>query len=515
MATLSELVASAPEQLHPNLAFEVGPAASYVTTRQTVTLTPVGGDVYSPSGSRLIRFSLPTSGFIDPTSCKVKFRLYNDTNFPDYLAVPAATGNGAVLSNLQLLGPPSIVFDRYRSLANGTLISDVQQASRVNFMYHQLLRDRMRAVEDQIETGGWCSTNFDRVNNLHIKPGESKLFQIPCDLMCPLFSQTLFLPAKDLALQLELELVANPSSVVVQQTFDLGVNAVPGSDETGEVNGVTIASGNPASAANYEYKWHLEQVQIQFDVITLTSSMSTRINDLLLSGSLPIPCVLMATQVQTLPQPCPDVLQVQALRSFSRLRGILFSFNGTPCSINYSNAETLNIYPNPYFNTQYPLAPWNWHSCNSFVCPYGGNDEARSDSGPLEYFCQVGGFQPTVRPVTGIAETYFRFKQTLDQGVRGNTNINSLLSYSNHEFIMGQSFMKAGSGGNWSSLDLTHGEVLVLNFKHLRQQMASWGNYWDGHEQIPNAAPVLTELHIVYLADAVVSVGAAGTEIQY
>jgi hypothetical protein len=274
-----------------------------------------------------------------------------------------------------------------------------------------------------------------------------------------------------------------------------------------------IGTGRPASDAGYKYSWHVEQMQIQFDVITLTSSMNTRINDLLLSGSLPIPCVLMATQVQTLPQPCPDVLQVQALRSFSRLRAILFSFNGTPCS--YNSWAGGASFPNPYLNNNWDLAPWNWKACNSFVCPYGGNDESRSDNGPIEYFVQVGGFQPTVRPVVGVAETYFRLKQALDQGVRGNTNIGSLFSYCNHEFLMGQSFMKAGSGGNWSSLDLTHGETLVLNFKHLRQEMASWGQYDGQIEEIPNAAPVLTELHIVYLADAVVSVGAAGTEIQY
>ena len=112
MATLSELIASAPEHLHPNLAFEVGPAASYVQTRQTVTLTPVGGDKYSSNGSRLVRFSLPTSGLIDPTTVKIKSRLHNDTVFPDYLDIAETPGNGATLARLQLLGPPSIIFDR-------------------------------------------------------------------------------------------------------------------------------------------------------------------------------------------------------------------------------------------------------------------------------------------------------------------------------------------------------------------------------------------------------------------
>jgi hypothetical protein len=340
--------------------------------------------------------------------------------------------------------------------------------------------------------------------------------QMPCDLLSPLFSQVLFLPAKELALQLELELVSDPDSVVCQQIFQLGVDPeLPGeaAPPTDVVNGVTVSTGNPASKANLHYSWHIEQMQIQFDVITLTSDFNSRINSLLLNGSFPIPVVGMASQVQTLPQPCPDTIQIQALRSFSRLRAILFSFNGTPCSIGYQTG--LNSWRDPYFTDVYPKAPWNWHNCNSFVCPLGGNDESLSANGPIEYFVNVGGFQPTVRPVVGQAEIYFRLKQALDQGVRGNTNITSLLAYNNHEFVMGQSFMKAGSGGNWSSLDLTHGEVLVLNFKRLVQQMTDFGQYWDGQQEIDNEPPVLKELHIVYLFDAVINVGAAGTEIQY
>ena len=139
MATLSELIASAPEHLHPNLAFEVGPAASYVQTRQTVTLTPVGGDKYSSNGSRLVRFSLPTSGLIDPTTVKLKFQLFNDTAFSDYTAIPPALGNGTVLSHLQLLVPFPLFFDMHRCLAIGTQISHVSVASRVGHIDHPRL----------------------------------------------------------------------------------------------------------------------------------------------------------------------------------------------------------------------------------------------------------------------------------------------------------------------------------------------------------------------------------------
>jgi hypothetical protein len=480
-------------------------------------LPSIGSDSYSPTGNRIVKINTPTSGFIDPTTAILRFRLVNDTNFPNYPPGVENVQNGDSLSNLQLLGPPSILFSRCRSLANGTVVSDLQQANRCSYLFHQLLRDRVRAVDDQIMTGAWSPTNFDAGNNLWIPPTQSKWFQMPADLLCPLFSQVLYLPAKDLGLQLELELTSDPNSVVVKQVFE-GLDAFQNLGIEIAVNGVDIEDGMPATAVGYSYKWHIEEVSLLCDVITLTSSFNSRINSLLLSSSLPIPCVMMVSQIQSLPQPCPDTIQVQALRSFARLRAILVSFNGTPVGMSYANNGQ---WPNPYDNLVFPALPWNFSDVNAFVCPLAGNDEIKSERGPLEVFYQLGGAQWPTRPCKGQAEMYYRLKQAMDQNVRGNFNIMNFATYNNHEFVTGCNFMKAGGSGNFSGIETLHGETLIINWKALQQSFDDgWGSFVppkSAANQPPtdNVAPVLKELHIIYLADCVVNVGAAGVEVSY
>ena len=508
MATLSELIASAPEHLHPNLAYDVGPAASYVLSRSQQTFVPVGGDTYSPNGSRLIRFNLPTAGFIDPTTVKIRFELHNDTAFPDYNQNgDVVAGNGALLSQLMLNGPPGIIFSRARSLANGALISDLQQCNRICFMYHYLLRDRMKAVDDQMEMGMWCSKNtYDGIYNGNIYgavPSNGKrTFQIPCDLFSPLLSQTLYLPAKELALQLELELVSTMNEVVIQQLYNQII---------GQIGAQNIPQSAPASLLpqSASYSWHIERVQLQCDVIQLTSDFSARINSLLLNSSLPIPCVMMASQIQTIANQNLSNLQVICTRSFSRLRAILFSFSGT--------CPSKPLAASPYLNQPYSVAPWDQYFHNTFICPLGGLDESVLDQ-PIEWFINIGGQQWPVRPCSGQAETFWRLKQALDQPVRGSLNIDPV-GYNNNQWILGQNFLKAGGGGNWSGQSTTAGETLVLNFKNLQDQIeaGSWGqsDLFTTPAVVDYPPPLLQQLHVLYIADCVVSVGAAGTAVQY
>jgi hypothetical protein len=103
--------------------------------------------------------------------------------------------------------------------------------------------------------------------------------------------------------------------------------------------------------------------------------------------------------------------------------------------------------------------------------------------------------------------------------VRGSLNIDPV-GYNSCQWILGQNFLKAGGGGNWSGQSTTAGETLVLNFKNLQNQIAdgSWGQspaFQTKNGPVDYDAPVLQQLHVLYIADCVVSVGAAGTEVQY
>jgi hypothetical protein len=218
---------------------------------------------------------------------------------------------------------------------------------------------------------------------------------------------------------------------------------------------------------------------------------------------------MMASQIQTIANQNLSNLQVICTRSFSRLRAILFSFSGTtpPARIN----------ANPYNNQPLLIKPWDQYFHNTFICPLGGLDESYLPQ-PIEWFINIGGQQWPVRPCSGQAETFWRLKQALDQPVRGSLNIDPI-GYNGYQWILGQNFLKAGGGGNWSGQSTTAGETLVLNFKNLQNQFqaGAWGQSeaYEVQNPGPYPPPVLEQLHVLYIADCVVSVGAAGTEVQY
>jgi hypothetical protein len=218
---------------------------------------------------------------------------------------------------------------------------------------------------------------------------------------------------------------------------------------------------------------------------------------------------MMASQIQTIANQNLSNLQVICTRSFSRLRAILFSFSGT-CPPKPKNCV-------PYDNQPNVIQTWDQYFHNTFICPLGGLDESVLTQ-PIEWFINIGGQQWPVRPCSGQAETFWRLKQALDQPVRGSLNIDPI-GYNSNQWILGQNFLKAGGGGNWSGQSTTAGEVLVLNFKNLQDQIAdgSWGqsNIFYTPAAVNYPAPVLQQLHVLYIADCVVSVGAAGTEVQY
>ena len=49
------------------LSFKMGPSASYVTQRRSVTFYPQGGNQYSPTGVKVIKISLTGDQWLEPS----------------------------------------------------------------------------------------------------------------------------------------------------------------------------------------------------------------------------------------------------------------------------------------------------------------------------------------------------------------------------------------------------------------------------------------------------------------
>ena len=63
----NQVLSHASEQLIPGLSYTLGPTAQFVRSRQATTFFSSGGNQYSVSGVRVLRFELQSGGdvFLD------------------------------------------------------------------------------------------------------------------------------------------------------------------------------------------------------------------------------------------------------------------------------------------------------------------------------------------------------------------------------------------------------------------------------------------------------------------
>ena len=112
-----QVVEGSTETLIHGLTYVENATAEYVKDRSSVTYFPSGGNTYSPTEGRLLRFHLTTNGddFLDPGSVRLAFTLVNHD----------ATNPLRLLSN-----NPLVVCQRLRILARGSVVEDLPYLHR-------------------------------------------------------------------------------------------------------------------------------------------------------------------------------------------------------------------------------------------------------------------------------------------------------------------------------------------------------------------------------------------------
>ena len=95
-----EVTASSVEDnLINGLSFKLRPGASYVTDRTFSTFYPSGSNIYTPTGTKVIKIVLSDSGWLDPSTVRIMFRLNNTSGI-----------DGAKKLYLRPLGGPWVFF---------------------------------------------------------------------------------------------------------------------------------------------------------------------------------------------------------------------------------------------------------------------------------------------------------------------------------------------------------------------------------------------------------------------
>ena len=67
------------DRLIDGLSFKLAPGASYITDRRSVTFHPQGSNIYTPTaGTKLIRLLLTGDSWLDPSTFRIMFDVYNN-----------------------------------------------------------------------------------------------------------------------------------------------------------------------------------------------------------------------------------------------------------------------------------------------------------------------------------------------------------------------------------------------------------------------------------------------------
>ena len=130
---------SVEDYLIDGLSFKLKPGASYINERKSVTFHPQGGNHYTTSGVRLIKFSITGDQWLDPSTFRVAFNLVN--------------AESVSTRRLRPLSGPHSFFKRMRVLCNGAVVEDIDDYNRVHEMF-SMLQPRETRRNDGVEGFG-------------------------------------------------------------------------------------------------------------------------------------------------------------------------------------------------------------------------------------------------------------------------------------------------------------------------------------------------------------------------
>ena len=113
---------SVDDVLPESLSFKLRLGASYVDDRKSSTCHPSGGNYYSSSGIRVMKFSLNSDGWCDPSTLKVFMEIKNTATLANSELKPLSAN-------------PNLWFRRLRILCNGAIVEDIDNYNRVCHMF--------------------------------------------------------------------------------------------------------------------------------------------------------------------------------------------------------------------------------------------------------------------------------------------------------------------------------------------------------------------------------------------
>ena len=408
---MESYIQNGAQSLADSLSFKVQPAGSYVVDRRSVSFFPTGGNEYTPNGVRVIKISLNGDPWLDPSTVKLFYTITNTTNIADpSIENPTEKKKPELYTNrlMPAASGPWIFFRRMRVMCGGQIIEDIDHYNRVHQMVDPMTPDNRRK---NTFTEGFGP--IDKTSGLYaIYKGSRKT--VCFTPLSGLLNQEKFLPIRYCPIQLELELVSDPTDAVM--------------------------AGNGFESKDFV----INNVQLKCDLITLDNSLDNEYANRLLSGKpIPVPYCTFTCASQVITN--WDV-NMNIQRSFTRLKGIFLSlFKNKTENPGIKEAE---YFFNPAQETAYGVLPGGT-----------GYDKA------LQFQVQIGSKLYPEYPMASMPEQYYQLRKMLNKHIgEGMIDIN-YENYRDDRFIVAIDTEKIANGGAFSGISTKAGDLLTVRMK--------------------------------------------------
>ncbi len=284
-----EVAAQSTEQLLVDgFSYKLDPSAPYVQERKMVTFHPSGADSYAPSGggSKIIKFPISASGFLDPSSVKLQMTITNN-------------GTHALAFLSSGIHP---FFRRCRISCKGVVIEDIDNYSRIAEMFSMFESEHVNE-NNAIES----AVRWDRAGATKDTLNQNAKRVISGKILSGILSQEKFIPLNFVnSLDIELELCSDAADAV------------------------TATSGNAA--------WTLSNCQLKADIVQIDSELENKYTQHLMEGNeIRLRYSTFITQENVVPG---GTFSVNISRALSRLQSVYVSLGGAVVGANGSDAVT-------------------------------------------------------------------------------------------------------------------------------------------------------------------------------
>ena len=444
-------VQSVDDALIGGLSYKLKAGASYVSDRRSVSYFASGGNQYSSSGVRVMKFNISGDQWLDPSTFRVMFTLNNLT----------PTGTNCVQP---LHWNPAIFFRRARIIAGGQTIEDIDDFNRLSLMF-TALKSQDDQKEIAMEGFGLFDLQYDHTvggfNSETIADEDNRKIYRTRDfdeagpvvtsrtvLFKPMFgllAQEKLIPLRYCPLQIELELVNNAADCMF----------------VGNYNDFTCTD-----------QWSVTDIQCKMDLLTLDSSLQNEYASHLLSGkSLPI--------------------------NFSSYNHTNQSTNGDKdfsAHIHRALTRLKSVFVTLYREGSYTSAhPGTRKQCNDFYHPASNNQYENLEWGQHQVWIQVGSKLIPEYPIKDSTEAFYHLRKTVGHPI----NIFSRW-YHTTKYIIGLDMEKI-SGAGFTGMNTKAGDLLSINFRDCADRGV--------------AASIPHRVYCVLHYDAVINIRDSGVEL--